>query len=106
MLVFFVLLTVIVQVGFLVVARTATATAVEAAIRDVALEPDSLGAAEVRLHRDLLATVPGVEMAEVSVTSDGQVISGSVEFDWVPPGPDFVPIRIVVHRSGTVAVPP
>lgn len=105
-LVFFILLTVVVQVGFLVVARSAASAAVQGAIRSASVDVSDSTAIEERLARDVAATVPGAENAVVSVTTDGHTVLGVVEFDWVPPGPDLVPVRIVVTRNMPVVVPP
>lgn len=105
MLVFFVVLTIIVQIGFLVVARGAASTAVEGAVRRVATSGD-LAAVEQRLARDLRATVPGASGTEISVTSNGRMATGTVSFDWAPPGPDLLPIRISITRAAPVVVPP
>lgn len=106
MLVFFVLLTIIVQVGFLVVARNAAATAVHAAVREASVEVGTVSAVETRLARDLAAMIPGADDAVVSVTSDSGWVRGVVEFDWTPPGPDLIPVRIAVSRDVPVVVPP
>lgn len=106
MLVFFILLTVIVQIGFLVVARTAAGVALEAAVRDSSVAPESLETVRARLARNLTATVPGAEDADIALASDGFVVEGTIAFDWAPPGPDLVPIRISVTRSAAVVVPP
>ena len=106
MLVFFVLMTVIVQIGFLVVARNATSVAVQGAVRAASVSVADIEAIEQRLERDLAATVPGAHDALVSVTLDGHTVRGEVSFDWLPPGPDLVPVRIVVSRAIPVVVPP
>ena len=106
MLVFFVLLTLIVQVGFLIVARTAAGVALEAAVRDGSVAEGSLEAARSRLDRDLAAMVPGADDAEIELDSDGFTVTGSVSFEWTPPGPDLIPVRISITRRAAVAVPP
>jgi hypothetical protein len=106
MLVFFALLTIIVQVGFLVIARNAAAGAVQGAIREVSVDPGSLDVARERLRRDLAATVPGATDAVVSMTADASRVTGVVEFEWTPPGPDLLPVRIAVSRDMPVVVPP
>ncbi|MCZ7533350.1 MAG: hypothetical protein M5U23_08100 [Acidimicrobiia bacterium] len=105
MLVFFVVLTLIVQIGFLVVVRGAASAAVEGAVRRAGTSGD-LAVVQERLGRDLRATVPGTMDAEVSVTSDGRLTKGSVSFDWAPPGPNLIPIRISITRTAPVVVPP
>ena len=106
MLVFFVVVTLIVQIGFLVVARNATSLAVDAAVRRAAIDPESVVDHRVRLHRDLEATVPGTRELEVHLTVEGTAVEGSVSFEWMPPGPDLLPIRVAVERSARIVVPP
>jgi hypothetical protein len=105
-LVFFILLTVVVQVGFLVIARSAASAAVQGAVRAASVDVTESVAIEERLSRDLAATVPGADNAVVSVTTDGRTVKGVVAFDWLPPGPDLIPVRIVVIRNMPVVVPP
>ncbi|MEZ5175925.1 MAG: hypothetical protein R2823_06935 [Acidimicrobiia bacterium] len=105
MVVFFMLLLLIVQIGFLVVARNATAVAVDAAVRAASVDGEVALAAD-RLGRDIGATVPGSSDARISVVSDGRSVTGSVSFSWTPPGPDLIPIRIEVTRSAPVVIPP
>jgi len=106
MLVFFVLLTLIVQIGFLVLARNAVAVGLEAAVRRGGVTGEDLGAARDRLSRDLSVMVPGSSDIEIDVRSDGRTVTGVVSFDWTPPGPDLVPIRVSVTRQASVVVPP
>lgn len=106
MLVFFVLLTLIVQIGFLVVARTSAGVALEAAVRQGSVAPGDLSLVRTRLGRDLAATIPGADAADIAVTTDGATVTGTVSFDWRPPGPDLLPIRISVTRQAPVAIPP
>jgi len=105
MFVFFIVLTLIVQIGILVVARGAAATALEGALRRAVVTGD-VSVAEERLARDLPATVPGTDDADISVTLDAEVMTGTVSFDWVPPGPNLMPIRISVTRTAPLVVPP
>ncbi|MCB1246172.1 MAG: hypothetical protein KDB69_02775 [Acidimicrobiia bacterium] len=106
MLVFFVLLTVIVQIGFLVVARSAAIGAVDSATRRASFDAGDLESVADRLRRDLAATVPGSDHADVDISRSGDVVTVSVGFDWLPPGPDLVPIRIAVERSKALVVAP
>lgn len=106
MVVFFILLTLVVQVAFLIVARNATATAVDASIRRAAVTPASLAEERRRLTRDVHATVPGVSDLRVTLDRDGLVVLGVVSFDWQPPGPDLLPVSVTVERSAHVVVPP
>lgn len=106
MLVFFVLLTIIVQVGFLVIARNAASGAVNGVVRAASHNPGDVAVLEDRLARDLAATVPGTDAAAVSVRVVGDRVVASVSFDWAPPGPDLFPVRIGVTREAVVAVAP
>lgn len=106
MVVFFVLLTLVVQIGFYVVARNAAAVAVDGAVRDAARDPAAIRVVQQRLERDLAATVPGGLDAAVDVTATGTLVRGVVSFEWAPPGPDLVPITVTVSRSAPVGVPP
>ena len=106
MLVFFVLVTIIVQVGFLVVARNGAATALDAAVRGAAIDAQQAEQAQVRLERDIRATIPGVDNLIVSIDLNGDHVRGRVRFDWIPPGPDVVPVTVSVERSAVVVVPP
>jgi hypothetical protein len=106
MLVFFVLLTVIVQIGFLIVARTAAGVALEAAVRNSSVSTEGLHAIEARLVRDLTATVPGADDADIALRFDDSTVIGTVSFDWTPPGPDLIPVRVSITRRAPIAVPP
>lgn len=106
MLVFFVLLTLIAQIGFLVIARNAASVALEGAVRQAGTQSSDLVVARDRLERNLHATVPGTQDAEIVMTSDGRIVTGTVSFDWVPPGPDLIPVTISVTREAPIVVPP
>jgi hypothetical protein len=106
MVVFFILLTLVVQIAFLVIARNAAATAVDATVRRIAITPMSLDDERGRLARDVQATVPGTADLEILLEQDGTVIYGSISFKWRPPGPDLLPVTISVERSAPVVVPP
>lgn len=104
--VFFVLLALVVQVGFLILARSAAATSLEASLRRaVVLELDDETLIE-RIERDVAAVVPGVSNLVVEVQSSDAVVVASVSFRWVPPGPDFAPVTVVIERSAARVVPP
>ncbi len=104
--VFFVLLTLVVQIGFLVLARSAAATSLEASLRRaVVLGLDDATMRE-RIERDVAAVVPGVRNLVVEVESSDTVVVAAVRFRWVPPGPDFVPVTVVIERSAATVVPP
>jgi hypothetical protein len=106
MVVFFILLTLVVQIAFLVIARNAAATAVDASVRRVAINPDSVEEERVRLARDVQALVPGTVDLHVVLEQEGALIQGSLSFDWQPPGPDLIPVTILVERQAPIVIPP
>lgn len=104
--VFFILLALIVQVGFLILARSAAATSLEASLRrGVVLEVDSEILAE-RIARDVVAVVPGASDVLVRVVRSESEIEAIVEFRWIPPGPDLVPVTVTVTRRVVSVIPP
>lgn len=104
--VFFLLLMLIVQLGFLVLARNIAATSVDAALRK-AVSAD-LGEETVRdgLERDVRAVVPGAADVSVDVSREPTAIHAVVQFRWIPPGPDFMPVTISINRTVVRVVPP
>jgi hypothetical protein len=106
MVVFFILLMLVVQIAFLVIARNAAATAVDASVRRAAIAPDTLAEERTRLARDVLATVPGTADLQILLEADGAMVHGSLSFDWQPPGPDLLPVTISVDRRAPIVVPP
>ncbi len=104
--VFFVLLALIVQIGFLVLARSAAATSVEASLRRAVTADLDIGTVASRIERDVTSVVPGAQEIEVRVTKDSQVVRALVSFRWVPPGPDLVPVTVSIERSVARVVPP
>lgn len=104
--VFFVLLALIVQIGFLVLARSAAATSVEASLRRAVTVDLDMGTAASRIERDVTSVVPGAQEIDVQVTHDSQALRAVVSFRWVPPGPDLVPVTVTIERSVARVVPP
>ncbi len=106
MVVFFILLTLVVQMAFLVIARNAAATAVDASVRRIAVAPATLDDEFVRLARDVRATVPGTADLRIRLEQDGETVLGRLSFVWRPPGPDLLPVTVSVERHALVVVPP
>ncbi|GMQ92956.1 MAG: hypothetical protein BMS9Abin12_0433 [Acidimicrobiia bacterium] len=100
------LLALIVQIGFLALARNVAATSAEAGLRKGVIADLDVETVRVGLVRDLSAVVPGAEDISVEVTDDATVLRAVVSFRWVPPGPDFVPITVVIERTAVRVVPP
>ena len=102
----FLLLALIVQVAFVVVARNAAEAAVAASARRAARPGTDLGQEQASLAAVLAATVPGAHDLRVAVTSDGEQGRAEARFAWDPPGPDWLPIRIAVDAEVPVVAPP
>jgi len=104
--IFFLLLALIVQISFLILARSAAATSIEASLRRaVVSDVDDVTMAS-RIERDVAAVVPGAQDVAVDVTRVEDAVTAVVTFRWVPPGPDFVPVTVSIERSFVRVVPP
>lgn len=104
--VFFLVVMLIVQMGFLVLARNVAATSVDAALRKAVAASMSEEAVQDGLERDVRAVVPGADEISVAVTSDVSAVTALVRFRWRPPGPDLVPVTVSIERSIAKVVPP
>jgi hypothetical protein len=104
--VFFMLVLLIVQIGFLVLARNVAATSVDAALRKAVVTQMSAEMLQEGLERDVLAVVPGASDVRVEVTGEADVVSALVRFRWLPPGPDLVPLTVTIERDIVRVVPP
>jgi hypothetical protein len=99
-------MTLIVQLGFLVMARNIAATSVDAALRKAVASDMAETVVRSGLERDVRAVVPGATEISVEVTSSRTAMAALVRFRWVPPGPDLVPIIVSIERSIARVVPP
>ena len=106
MAVVFMLLVIIVQLAFVLVAREVSQTAVDAAARRAARPSADLVAVEERLIAELGAVVPGAQDVVASVASTGERIDVAASITWAPPGPDLVPVVIHVEAATPTVVPP
>lgn len=104
MVVFFVLLLVIVQSGFLVVSRSLVGASVDAAVRRLAADPAAV--IEERLADEIVATVPGAIVESLESDWSDLVARVTVRYRWTPPGPDLVPITMTIERRHAVVVAP
>jgi hypothetical protein len=102
----FVLLIVVAQAAFLLVARQTAGAAVDAAARAAARS----GASAVELEDDLLVqlieAVPGAVDPTVAVTIEADTAIAQATFRWRPPGPDMVTIQLTVLGSAPRVAPP
>lgn len=106
MAVFFVLLVLIVQIGFGVASRSMVGASVDAAARRVAWGGDGGGDEEARLRTEIAKAVPGATLSQVDVRRHDMTVTVRVTYDWRPPGPDLLPLEFSVVRTRTAVVAP
>jgi Flp pilus assembly protein TadG len=104
--VFFLLVAVVVQLGFLVIARSAVSASMEAAARRAAVPESDVAAEEARLGTEIRTVVPGIEVVDTSIVRSDRDVTVRATFAWTPPGPDLVPIQFTLERSHAAVVPP
>lgn len=104
--VFFLLIALIVQLGFLVIARSAVSASMEAAARRVSVPDSDVSAEEARLGTEIKAVVPGIKILGTSIERSTQDVTVRATFEWTPPGPDLIPIQFTLERSHASVVPP
>jgi hypothetical protein len=102
----FVLLMVIAQGAFLLVAGQTADAAVDAAARAAARLGASAADQEADLLAQLVTAVPGAVDPEVSVTIDSATATARASFRWRPPGPDMIAVELTVVGSAPLASPP
>jgi hypothetical protein len=106
MAVVFMLLVVVVQLAFVLVAHEVSQSAVDAAARRAARPTADLVAIEQRLIEELSAVVPGAQEVDASVQAKGESIEVQASIAWAPPGPDLIPVVIQARASTPIAIPP
>ena len=104
--VIFLLIVIITQVAFIVVARDTAQTAVAAAARRAGRPGGDLGVETVRLESELARIVPGAASVEAFIESDGVGVTARAAIRWLPPGPDLIPITINAASTAPMVVPP
>ncbi len=104
--VFFVLVVLIVQLGFLVVARTTVAASLEATARRSGVQASDPDAILGRLENEVESIAPGIEALETGLVSDGEIVRVSMTVRWTPPGPILIPVRFTMTREHAAVVPP
>ncbi len=102
----FILLTLIVQVAGAAVARNAAEAAVGAAARRAARPGALVAVEEQRLAADLSVAIPGATGVDVGIEMRPKRALATARFRWRPPGPDWLPLTIVVRGSAPRAVWP
>lgn len=106
MAVVFMLLVIIVQLAFVLVAHEVSQSAVDAAARRAARDPTDIAQVHDRLVTELEAVVPGAQAVDATITAANGEIEVVANIHWAPPGPDLVPV--VIHTEARVpqVVPP
>jgi Flp pilus assembly protein TadG len=104
--VFFLLIAVVVQLGFLVIARSAVSASMEAAARRAAVPESDVSAERARLRTEIQAVVPGIRIVDTSVKRSLEDVTVRATFEWTPPGPNLIPIQFTLERSHASVVPP
>ncbi len=104
--VIFLLIVIVTQVAFVVVARDTAQTAVAAAARRAGRPGSDLGVEAARLEGELARIVPGASDVNAIVESDGDGVTARAAIRWLPPGPDLVPITIRAASTAPLVVPP
>ena len=106
MAVVFMLLVIIVQLAFVLVAREVSQSAVDAAARRAARDSTGLVEIQDRLTTELAAVVPGAHEVTASVRIEDHRVEVSADVFWAPPGPELVPVVIHVEARVPQVVPP
>lgn len=104
--VIFLLIVIVTQVAFIVVARDTAQTAVAAAARRAGRPGSDLGVETARLENELARIVPGASSVDASIDSDGVDVTARAAIRWLPPGPDLIPITIHSASTAPLVVPP
>ncbi len=102
----FILLTLIIQVAGAAIARHAAEAAVSAAARRAARPGALVEVEEEHLAADLATALPGATGVRVNIDMRPKRAQATARFRWLPPGPDWLPLTIVVQASAPRVVPP
>lgn len=106
MAVFFLLLLLIVQIGFLMSARSMVMAAVDGSVRRLSWDADGAATEKARVIEELTRAVPGIAVESVTIGSTDTTVTMRVDVRWTPPGPDLVPITMQVFETRTKVLPP
>jgi len=102
----FLLIVIITQVAFVVVAQNTARTAVSAAARRAGRPGSVAGIEQQRLVEELGSVVPGASDIVATVEYDETGVATSASIRWAPPGPDLIPITLRVTAHAPRVVPP
>ena len=102
----FLLIAIVTQVAFVVVARDAAQTAVAAAARRAGRPGADLGVESARLTEELTRVVPGAIGVTASLDAEATAVTARASIRWSPPGPDLIPIELHAASTAPMVVPP
>ena len=102
----FLLLTLVTQASFLVVARNAAQAAADQATRSAARADADPTSVENELVAALERTVPGGENPMASVEVSDRTVTTSARVDWTPPGPRWATITIQIQSKASLSLAP
>ena len=102
----FLLIAIVTQVAFVVVARDTAQTAVTAAARRAGRPDADLGVERARLAEELARVVPGAAGVTTSLEATATAVTARASIQWSPPGPDLIPITLHATATAPMVVPP
>lgn len=102
----FLLIVIITQVAFVVVAQNTARTAVSAAARRAGRPGSEAAVEQQRLTEELTRIVPGASDVAAFIEYHETGVAARAVIRWVPPGPDLVPITLRVDAVAPLVVPP
>ena len=102
----FLLIAVVTQVAFVVVARDTAQTAVTAAARRAGRPGADLAVERARLADELIRVVPGAAAVTTSLDAEATAVTARASIQWSPPGPDLIPIKLNAAATAPMVVPP
>ena len=104
--VFFLLIALVVQLGFLVIARSAVGASLDASVRRLSEAEADTTVERDRLVYEIGAVAPGMTVLSVDLARSSAAITITAVVEWIPPGPDLLPVRLAITRSHALVVPP
>jgi len=102
----FLLIAIVTQVAFVVVARDIAQTAVTASARRAGRPGADLEAEGSRLADELTRVVPGAVEVTTSLEAEATAVTARASIQWSPPGPDLIPITLHAAATAPIVVPP
>jgi hypothetical protein len=102
----FLLIAIVTQVAFVVVARDTAQTAVTASARRAGRPGADLEAEGSRLADELTRVVPGAVEVTTSLDAEATAVTARASIQWSPPGPDLIPITLHAAATAPIVVPP